>query len=57
MWTDADDSALLRVFDLVWDFWTTEFEVLGYTTSWWQILVTVFGIFLVFKIARGIFEI
>lgn len=57
MWTDSDDNALLMIFDFVWDIWNMKFEVLGYTTSWWQLLVTVFGIFLVFKIARGIFEI
>lgn len=57
MWTDSDDNALSLIFDFIWNVWTSEFEVLGFTTSWWQILVTAFGIYILFKIARGIFEI
>lgn len=55
-WTLQDDAALQSIFDLCWDFFNTEFEVLGYTTSWWKLAVTVFSVWLIFRIARGLLE-
>lgn len=57
MWTQDDSTALQLVFNYAWQCFNTEFQVLGFTTTWWQIMLSCFGIFLVFKLARGIFEI
>lgn len=57
MWTTSDSSALHRVFNFCWECFNTEFQVLGYTTSWWKLMVSCFAVYLIFKIARGIFEI
>ena len=56
MWTSQDTTALKSIFELVWDWWNTPFQALGYSISWWQLLMSVFAIWIVFKLARGIFE-
>lgn len=56
MWTASDSSALRRIFDTVWEFWNTEFTVLNFTVSWWQILISCFAILLVFRIVKGLID-
>lgn len=56
MWTDSDSNALQSVFDFCWFIWNTEFSVLGFEVSFWQLLVTCFAIILVFKTVRGLIE-
>lgn len=57
MWTDNDAIALKQFFETAWDMWCTKFQVFGFTVSWWSLFVSVFAIWLIFKLARGIFEI
>lgn len=56
MWTASDSSALRSVFDTVWEFFNTEFQVLNFTTSWWQIALSCFAILLVFRIVKGLID-
>lgn len=56
MWTAEDSSALKMIFDFCWSIFNSKFQVLGYTTSWWQIMLSIFGIYLIFRIVRGLVE-
>lgn len=56
MWTSSDSTALRTVFDTVWEWFNTEFQVLNFTTSWWQIGLSCFAVLLIFRFVKGMID-
>lgn len=53
-WTTEDSRALADVFDLAGKLFTMDFQVLGFTTNLFSLIVTGFVLVFIFKLVRSL---